>query len=232
MKAKQRASTFAVHLVRAAVIFNLCLFASHGAARAAEAETPIRIVALGDSLTAGLGLQPADAFPDQLAAALKAKGYVVEIANGGVSGDTTAAGLQRLDWAIGDGVDAVIVELGANDALRGIEPDLTRRMLDQILAKLGERRVEVLLAGMEAPRNWGKEYEAKFATIYPDLAAKHGALLYPFFLDGVALDAALNQPDGLHPTAKGIGVIVERILPKVEELIGRVRAKRVAAGKS
>lgn len=232
MKAKQGASTFAVHLVRLVMMFNLCLAASPGLARAAEAEVPVRIIAFGDSLTAGLGVAPSEAFPAQLAAALKAKGYAVEITNAGVSGDTTAAGLERFDWAIADGTEAVIVELGANDALRGIDPDVTREKLDTILTKLGERKIEVLLAGMAAPKNWGPEYESRFSTIFTDLATKHGALLYPFFLDGVALDAQLNQPDGLHPTAKGAGVIVERILPKVEELIGRVRAKRTAISKS
>jgi acyl-CoA thioesterase-1 len=232
MKAKQCASTFAVQMVRLAMMFNLCLAAGAAGARAAEAEAPIRIVAFGDSLTAGYMLQPSEAFPVQLAAALEAKGHSVEIANGGVSGDTTAAGLQRFDWAIADGTEAVIVELGANDALRGIDPGETRANLDKILAKLGERKIPVLLAGMSAPKNWGKDYEARFATIYSDLAEKHGALLYPFFLEGVALDAKLNLQDGLHPTAKGIGEIVNRILPKVEELIERARARRADVSKS
>ena len=146
--------------------------------------------------------------------------------------DTTAAGLERLDWSIPDGTEAVILELGANDALRGIDPDETRKNLDAILTKLGTRKIAVLLAGMAAPKNWGKAYEARFATIYSDLAAKHGVLLYPFFLDGVALDARLNLQDGLHPTAGGVSVIVRGILPKVEELIARVRERRGTVSKS
>ncbi|WP_295559105.1 arylesterase [uncultured Hyphomicrobium sp.] len=212
-------------------IVNLCLAAVTGAAHAGD-EAPIRMVAFGDSLTAGYMLAPSEAFPVQLAEALKAKGVAVEMANAGVSGDTTAAGLERFDWAIPEGTEAVVLELGANDALRGIDPDETRKNLDAILAKLGERKIAVLLAGMAAPKNWGREYEAKFSTIYTDLSAKHGALLYPFFLEGVALDAKLNLQDGLHPTAAGVGVIVQGILPKVEELIGRVRERRATISKS
>ena len=232
MKAKQSASTFRGHMVRLMAIVNLLLAASFGAAQAADEAPPVRIVAFGDSLTAGYMLPPNDAFPAQLSKALEAKGARVEIANAGVSGDTTAAGLERFDWAIPDGTEAVIVELGANDALRGIAPDETRKNLDAILTRLKARNIDVLLAGMAAPKNWGKEYEARFATIYSDLAAKHDVLLYPFFLEGVALDAKLNQQDGLHPTGAGIGVIVANILPKVEELIDRVRARRAVSSKS
>lgn len=231
MKAKQSASTFRGQMVRLMAIVNLCLAAVTGAAHAGD-EAPIRMVAFGDSLTAGYMLAPSEAFPVQLAEALRAKGVAVEIANAGVSGDTTAAGLERFDWAIPEGTEAVVLELGANDALRGIDPDETRKNLDAILAKLGERKIAVLLAGMAAPKNWGREYEAKFSTIYTDLSAKHGALLYPFFLEGVALDAKLNLQDGLHPTAAGVGVIVQGILPKVEELIGRVRERRATISKS
>lgn len=231
MKAKQSASTFRGQMVRLMAIVNLCLAAVTGAAHAGD-EAPIRMVAFGDSLTAGYMLAPSEAFPVQLAEALKAKGVAVEMANAGVSGDTTAAGLERFDWAIPEGTEAVVLELGANDALRGIDPDETRKNLDAILAKLGERKIAVLLAGMAAPKNWGREYEAKFSTIYTDLSAKHGALLYPFFLEGVALDAKLNLQDGLHPTAAGVGVIVQGILPKVEELIGRVRERRATISKS
>lgn len=232
MKAKQSASTFAGQMVRLMAIVNLWLAAgSSGTAFAADA-APIRIVALGDSLTAGYMLKPSEAFPAQLAEALKAKGIEVDIANAGVSGDTTAAGLERFDWAIPEGTEAVIVELGANDALRGIDPDETRKNLDAILARLGERKIAVLLAGMAAPKNWGRDYEARFSAIYTDLAEKHGALLYPFFLEGVALDAKLNLQDGLHPTGPGVGVIVDGILPKVEELIDRVRKQRVTTSKS
>jgi acyl-CoA thioesterase-1 len=232
MKAKQSASTARGHMVRLIAIVNLLLAAGLGAARAADEAQPIRIVAFGDSLTAGYNLKPSEAFPVQLAEALKAKGYTVDIANAGVSGDTTAAGLERFDWAIPEGTDAVIVELGANDALRGIDPDETRKNLDAILTKLKARNIDVLLTGMMAPKNWGKDYEARFATIYSDLAARHGALLYPFFLEGVALDAKLNLQDGLHPTGPGVGVIVRNILPKIEELIGRVRARRTSSSKS
>lgn len=231
MKAKQSASTFRGQMVRLMAIVNLCLAVVTGAAHAGD-EAPIRMVAFGDSLTAGYMLAPSEAFPVQLAEALKAKGVAVEIANAGVSGDTTAAGLERFDWAIPEGTEAVVLELGANDALRGIDPDETRKNLDAILAKLGGRKIAVLLAGMAAPKNWGREYEAKFSTIYTDLSAKHGALLYPFFLEGVALDAKLNLQDGLHPTAAGVGVIVQGILPKVEELIGRVRERRATISKS
>lgn len=219
-------------MVRLMAIVNLFLAASLGWASAAEKGDPVRIVAFGDSLTAGYMLKPSEAFPAQLQAALAAKGIAAEIANAGVSGDTTAAGLERFDWAIGEGTEAVILELGANDALRGIDPEQTRANLDAILTRLKERNIDVLIAGMTAPKNWGKDYEAAFATIYSDLAEKHGALLYPFFLDGVALEAKLNLSDGLHPTGDGIGVIVRGILPKVEELIRRVEARRAAGSKS
>ena len=189
-------------------------------------------MAFGDSLTAGYMLKPSEAFPAQLGEALKTKGYPVDVTNAGVSGDTTAGGLERFDWAVPEGTDAVILELGANDALRGVDPDITRANLDEILKRLSARNIDVLVTGMLAPKNWGKEYEARFATIYSDLASKHGALLYPFFLDGVALDAKLNLQDGLHPTGEGVGEITKRILPKVEELITRVRERRVSVSKS
>jgi acyl-CoA thioesterase-1 len=189
------------------------------------AADPIRIVAFGDSLMAGYGLSDKDAFPVKLQAALKAKGHDVLIVGAGVSGDTASAGLARLDWSIPNGVDAVIVELGANDALRALDPAVTRKSLDAIIRRLKERRIEVLLAGMHAPRNLGADYVAAFDRIYPDLAKAHDVPLYPFFLDGVATEAKLNQRDGVHPTAAGIDVIVTRILPAVEQLIARVRAK-------
>lgn len=219
-------------MVRWMALVNLWLAAGIGSAMAADDATPVRIVAFGDSLTAGYMLAPSEAFPEQLAAALKAKGHAVEMANAGVSGDTTAAGLERFDWAIPEGTEAVIVELGANDALRGIDPDVTRANLDKILTKLRERKIEVLVAGMKAPKNYGRDYEARYETIFGDLAEKHGALLYPFFLEGVAMDAKLNMQDGLHPTGPGVAAIVKSILPKVEELIGRVREKRANASKS
>jgi acyl-CoA thioesterase-1 len=192
----------------------------------AQPAAPIKIVALGDSLTAGFGLPAAAAFPAKLQQALRARGIAADIINAGVSGDTASGGLARLDWSLPEGIDAVIVELGANDALRAIDPKVTRAALDGILRRLKERRVEVLLAGMRAPRNLGPDYAAAFDPVFPQLASDYDVLLYPFFLEGVVTDAKLNQPDGLHPTAAGIDVIVERILPKVEELVGRVRAKR------
>ena len=187
---------------------------------------PTKLVAFGDSLTAGLGLPAASAFPAKLEAALRAKGYKVDVVNAGVSGDTVADGLARLDWSIPQGTDAVIVELGANDALRGLDPKLTKGALDKILHKLEDRHVVVLLAGMRAPRNMGTEYAREFDAIYPALASTHPVVFYPFFLDGVAADPKLNQGDGMHPNSAGVDVIVARILPQVEELIVRSRAAR------
>ena len=193
---------------------------------AAGADRPVRIVALGDSLTAGLGLPANAAFPVRLEQALNAKGMAVEITNAGVSGDTASAGLARLDWSVPEGTDAVIIELGANDTLRGTDPKVTREALEGIVGRLRERRIEVLLAGMRAAPNLGPDYGRDFDAIYPDLAARNDLLLYPFFLDGVATDAKLNQRDGLHPTAAGVDAIVARILPKAEALVARVRDKR------
>jgi len=187
---------------------------------------PMNIVAFGDSLTAGYGLAANEAFPAQLQRALEAKGVAATVVNAGVSGDTTAGGLSRLDWSVPDGTDAVILELGANDALRGFDPAITRKALDAILHRFQERKIPVLLCGMVAPPNLGAEYGRAFNAIYPDLAAETGAILYPFFLTGVAADPKLNQHDGLHPTAAGVAVIVARILPQVEELIARVRDAR------
>ncbi|HXW42357.1 MAG TPA: arylesterase [Xanthobacteraceae bacterium] len=192
---------------------------------AAAAETPIHIVALGDSLTAGYGLAEQDGFVPRLQAALAAKGVAAEVANAGVSGDTAADGLARLDWSVPQGADAVIVELGANDMLRGLRPEVTRATLATILRRLTQRRLAVLLCGMRAAPNLGAEYDQAFDRIYPDLAAEYGVILYPFFLDGVAADLRLTQPDGLHPNAAGVAVIVDRILPKVQELVARVRAQ-------
>jgi acyl-CoA thioesterase I len=189
------------------------------------AETPVRVVALGDSLTAGYGLPDKDGFVPRLQAALAADGIAAEIANAGVSGDTASDGLVRLDWSVPQGTDAVIVELGANDMLRGIKPEVTRAALDTILRRLTERHIAVLLCGMRAAPNLGADYGQAFERIYPELAAKYGVPLYPFFLDGVAADLSMTQHDGLHPNATGVGVIVQRILPKVEELIARARAE-------
>jgi acyl-CoA thioesterase I len=192
----------------------------------AHAETPVHVVALGDSLTAGYGLPDKEGFVPRLQAALAAKGIAADIANAGVSGDTASDGLARLDWSVPDGTDAVIVELGANDMLRGIDPQVTRGALDAILARLAQRHIAVMLCGMKAAPNLSAEYGRAFDGIYPDLAAKYAALLYPFFLDGVAANASLTQSDGLHPNAAGVGVIVGRIVPNVEELMTRARAQK------
>jgi len=180
---------------------------------------PIRLVALGDSLTAGYGLPQEAAFPAVLERALKAKGYNVQIANAGVSGDTASGGLDRLDWSVPDGTDGVILELGANDMLRGIDPEVPRNAIETIVERLKERHIPVMLAGMRASRNLGHAYTEQFDSLYGDIAQKHGLVLYPFFLDGVAGDASLNLQDGLHPTAKGIEIIVGRILPTVEKFL-------------
>jgi acyl-CoA thioesterase I len=192
----------------------------------ASAQPPVKIVALGDSLTAGYGLPEKDGFVPRLQAALAAKGIAAEIANAGVSGDTAADGLARLSWSVPEGTDAVMVELGANDMLRGMNPVATRAALDATLQWLAQRHIAVLVCGMRSAPNLGAEYGHAFESIYPDLAAKYGALLYPFFLDGVAGNLSLVQRDGLHPNAAGVGVIVERILPKVQELIVHVYSRR------
>jgi len=183
---------------------------------------PLRLVVLGDSLTAGYGLPQEAAFPAVLERVLKAKGYRVEIANAGVSGDTSSGGLDRLDWSVPDGTDGVIVELGANDMLRGLDPAVPRRAIGAIVERLKARNIPVMLAGMYASRNLGPDYVQKFDSLYPDIAKRHDLVLYPFFLDGVAGERSLNLPDGLHPTAKGVEIIVERILPTVESFIGRL----------
>jgi acyl-CoA thioesterase-1 len=188
------------------------------AANEANMNEPV-IVAFGDSLTSGLGLAESEAFPAKLEKALRARGRKVKVVNAGVSGDTAAAGLARVDWSIPDDASAVIVELGANDALEGLPPSATKASLEEILTRIQAKGLPILLAGMEAPRNMGKEYADAFGAIYPDLAKRHGILLYPFFLDGVALDETLTFSDGMHPNARGVERIVEGILPKVEELL-------------
>ena len=203
-----------------------CAFAPVGAAGAAD--RPVRVVVLGDSLTAGFGLSAEEAFPAKLARALNAKGVVATIVNAGVSGDTASGGLSRLEWSVPDGTDAVILELGANDALRGLDPKVTKAALDVILRKLADRRIVVLMAGMQAPRNLGSDYTRDFDSIYPALASTHPVVFYPFFLEGVAADPKLNQADGLHPNAAGVDMIVARILPRVEELIVKARAARAS----
>ncbi|MGB6269959.1 MAG: arylesterase [Pseudolabrys sp.] len=196
------------------------------AAGARGAERPVKVVVLGDSLSAGFGLPAQAAFPARLAEALAAKGLAATIINAGVSGDTASGGLGRLDWSVPDGTDAVIVELGANDALRGLDPGVTKAALDTIVRKLVDRHIVVLLAGMRAPRNMGQDYARDFDGIYPALASTHPVVFYPFFLEGVAADPKLNQGDGLHPNAGGVDAIVARILPRVEELIARARTAR------
>jgi acyl-CoA thioesterase I len=187
---------------------------------------PVKMVVLGDSLSAGLGLQATAAFPARLQKALSDKGIKVDMTNAGVSGDTSSGGRDRLDWSIPEGTEAVILELGANDALRGIDPAVTRAALTDILTRLKARKIAVLMCGMLAPPNYGSEYAARFNAIYPELSKSFGVPLYPFFLEGVAADAKLNQPDGLHPTAEGIDVIVKNILPMVEAFLGTISGQR------
>jgi acyl-CoA thioesterase I len=200
--------------------------AAFAQAPAAGAGKPIKMVVLGDSLSAGLGLSASAAFPARLKESLKINGVEVDVVNAGVSGDTSSGGRDRLDWSVPQGTDAVILELGANDALRGTDPKVTRAALTDILARLKARKVAVLLCGMLAPPNYGSDYSARFNAIYPDLAKSFGVPLYPFFLEGVAADARLNQADGLHPTAEGVDVIVKNILPTVEALLGAISGQR------
>jgi acyl-CoA thioesterase-1 len=187
---------------------------------------PIKMVVLGDSLSAGLGLSAASAFPARLQKSLKLNGISVDMINAGVSGDTSSGGRDRLDWSVPEGTDAVIVELGANDALRGTDPTVTRKALSDILTRLKARKIAVLLCGMIAPPNYGSDYSARFNAIYPVLAKSFGVPLYPFFLQGVAGDAKLNQADGMHPTAEGVDVIVKNILPTVEAFLGAISGQR------
>ena len=190
----------------------------------ARADT-VNIVGLGDSLMAGYELPPADAFPVRLEEALKAKGYNVTIANAGVSGDTSSGGLARLDWSVPDGTDAVLLELGANDALRGISPEETRRNIDEMITRLKDRDIAVLLIGIVSPPNMGDDYAAKFNRIYPELSQQHQVPLYPFFLDGVALQPELDIGDGMHPNPDGVAVMVSRFLPFAEDLISNMAVK-------
>jgi acyl-CoA thioesterase-1 len=189
------------------------------------ASRPIRLVALGDSLMAGYNLPENASFPAVLEKALRAKGHNVEIANASVSGDTSTGGLERLDWSVPDGTDGVIVELGANDMLRGLDPAITRRAIETIVERLRARNIPVMLAGMFASRNLGADYVRRFDSLYRDIAEKYGVVLYPFFLDGIVGDRALNLPDGVHPSAKGVEVIAERILPTVESFLGRIQQR-------
>jgi acyl-CoA thioesterase-1 len=187
---------------------------------------PIKMVVLGDSLSAGFGLPAPAAFPARLQNSLQSNGIMVDMVNAGVSGDTSSGGRDRLDWSVPDGTEAVIVELGANDALRGTDPAVTRAALSDILMQLKARKIAVLLCGMVAPPNYGSDYSARFNAIYPDLAKSFGVPLYPFFLQGVAADTRLNQADGMHPTAEGVDVIVRNMLPTVEAFLGSISGQR------
>jgi acyl-CoA thioesterase I len=197
-----------------------------GAAFAQAQARPVKMVVLGDSLSAGLGLSASAAFPQRLQKSLESKGIKVDMINAGVSGDTSSGGRDRLDWSVPEGTEVVILELGANDALRGTDPAVTRAALSDILTRLKARRIAVLLCGMLAPPNYGAEYAARFNAIYPELSKSFDVPLYPFFLEGVAADTRLNQADGLHPTAQGVDVIVKNILPMVEALLGALSAQR------
>ena len=192
----------------------------------ANAPKPVKLVVLGDSLSAGYGLGAQDAFPQKLQKALQSKGIAIDMINAGVSGDTVSGGRDRLDWSVPEGTDAVIVELGANDALRGIDPAVTRAALADIIQRLRARKIAVMLCGMLAPPNYGADYDARFNSIYPDVAKQFDVPLYPFFLEGVAADAKLNQGDGIHPTAAGVDVIVANIMPAVEAFIGTITEQR------
>jgi len=203
----------------AAALLVAALHLSWASGQAFAEAPPVKLLAFGDSLVHGYGLAAGDSFPEQLEGALRERGYAVKVINAGNSGDTTAAGRARLDWALAEEPDLVLVELGGNDSLRGIEPSDTYRNLDGILRRLTADGLPVLLAGMRAPRNLGDDYAAEFDAVFPRLAEKHGVAFYPFFLDGVALDPALNQADGIHPNAAGVAVIVERILPALEPLL-------------
>jgi acyl-CoA thioesterase I len=210
--------------VRLAHMIVLTMSLTAMAAALAAATGPIRIVVLGDSLSAGLGLPAAAAFPARLQKALKEKGIDIDMTNAGVSGDTSSGGRDRLDWSVPEGTEGVILELGANDALRGIDPSVTRAALADIVSRLKARGIAVLLCGMLAPPNYGSDYAARFNSIYPELARSFGVAFYPFFLDGVAADAKLNQADGIHPTEAGVDMIVTRMVPTVQAFLGAIRA--------
>jgi acyl-CoA thioesterase-1 len=213
------------------LLFFIALFLIPGPSRSVAAQAiELRLLVIGDSLVQGYGLPEGEAFPAQLEAALRSQGQSVAVINGGVSGDTSAMGRARLDWALSEGADAVILELGSNDALRGLSPQETEANLEAMIEKLKGRGIPTLLAGMKAPRNLGSEYVEAFDGLYPRLAEKHGLALYPFFLEGVALDPALNQADGMHPNGDGVLTIVEEILPSVLSLLETARRSLAEAG--
>ena len=197
----------------------------------AQAQPPLKIIAFGDSLTAGAGLPAGQSFPSVLQKKLQEAGYNVIVVNAGVSGDTSSGGLARLEWTLGEGADGIILELGANDMLRGINPEVTKRALDTILAKLKSRGIQPLIAGMRANPSLGKEYQTQFDEMYPQLAKKYNALLYPFFMEGVAGNLALQLPDRLHPNAAGVEHIVEGILPTVKNFIEQLSEQAAAKQK-
>lgn len=210
----------------AVLMLGLMTIATTPSLQAQPVTKPAKLVVLGDSLSAGLGLAAQDAFPAKLKKSLKNKGIDVDMINAGVSGDTSSGGRDRLDWSIPDGTDGVIVELGANDALRGVDPAVTRAALTDIVQRLKARKIAVMLCGMLAPPNYGADHAARFNSIYPDLAKTFDVPLYPFFLDGVAADAKLNQADGIHPTAEGVDIIVANIMPMVEAFLGTITEQR------
>jgi len=227
---------FKTILVAIAPIVALATIAPHLVPNRAEAaQAPartIRILAFGDSLTQGYGLAPAMDFPDKLQRALKARNLDVTIVNAGLSGDTSAGGLARIDWSLGDAKntpDAAIVELGANDGLRGLSPAAMEKNLDAILSKFKARNIPVLFTGMKVPRNLGPQYVSEYDAVFPRLAKKYNVLFYPFFLDGVVLDPALMQPDHLHPNSQGVDAIVTRITPLTLQLIQQVETQRAGA---
>ncbi len=217
---------FGAFLFLAVVADNSVLNAAPAPKNSAE---PVRSLAFGDSLTQGDGVPPGMEFPARLERALNARGLDVTIVNAGVSGETSAGGLARIDWLLGDarhGPDAVIVELGANDGLRGLSAMEMERNLDGILSKLKARGIPVLLAGMKAPRNYGARYASEFDDVFPRLAAKYETLFYPFFLEGVVLERSLMQPDGIHPNPAGVEAIVKEITPIAERLVQQARTRR------
>lgn len=224
---RRKRGVFAQYRRRFAALAGIALWAlvappANLYATAAAADDETVIVALGDSLTSGFGVVTNESFPVQLEAALREAGVSARVINAGVSGDTTAGGLARLDWVLADAPDLVIVELGSNDGLRGLDPAQMEANLDAILARLADQDIPAVLAGMLAPPNLGRDYGAAFEAVYPRLAKRHDVVFYPFFLDGVAAEPALNQPDGIHPNPAGVRVIVERFTPYVLRALAEI----------